>query len=447
MLTRRRVLGAAAGGALTTMAATLAACDPPSQPSQPSGAGASGGAAAPSLDPSNWASVRAQFALTPGVSHLAAFVFASHPAAVRAAIDTHRAGLDADPYGYLGANEAALDKAVATAAAAYLQTTAEQIAFTDSTTMGLGLLYTGLRLRAGDELLTTEHDFYATHEALRLRQERDGVAVRRVRLYDEPATANAEQIVARLRSAIGARTRVVAVTWVHSGTGVKLPIRGLADAVAEANRGRAEPDRVLLCVDGVHGFGIEDATPEALGCDFLVSGAHKWLFGPRGTGVLWGRVEAWPRLTPVIPSFTGDSIGAWLEGGVPRGPAGPAATPGGYHSFEHRWALAEAFGLHRAIGTVRVAQRTRSLATALKDGLAAMSGVRLHTPRAPELSAGIVCCEVDGYRSREAVARLAAAKVVASATPYATSYLRFGPSIVNDESDVEAALKAVRALF
>ena len=35
--------------------------------------------------------------------------------------------------------------------------------------MGLGLLYTGIRLAPGDEVLTTEHDFYATHESLALR--------------------------------------------------------------------------------------------------------------------------------------------------------------------------------------------------------------------------------------------------------------------------------------
>ena len=46
--------------------------------------------------------------------------------------------------------------------------TPRSLALTDSTTMGLGLLYGGLRLAPDEEVLTTEHDFYATHEALRL---------------------------------------------------------------------------------------------------------------------------------------------------------------------------------------------------------------------------------------------------------------------------------------
>ena len=57
--------------------------------------------------------------------------------------------------------------AVLRSAAAYLGGDPRDIALTDSTTMGLGLLYTGVDLQAGQEIITTTHDFYATHEALR----------------------------------------------------------------------------------------------------------------------------------------------------------------------------------------------------------------------------------------------------------------------------------------
>jgi selenocysteine lyase/cysteine desulfurase len=433
MVTRRGLLAAAAGGAVvgggiaTGLYETVL---------DESAAGLAGSSTAPRLDPDDWSSVRAQFALRDGVVNLSTFYFASHCAQVRAAIDTHRAGFDADPLGYLTENQSEQNSRVAEAAAAYLDTDESQIAFTDSTTMGLGLLYSGLRLERGDEVLTTEHDFYATHESLRLRADRDGVQVRRARLYDESERANPEEMLARLVGALSPGTRLVALTWVHSSTGVRLPVRAMADAIAAANAERPEPERMLVCLDGVHGFAAEDATPEELGVDFLVTGTHKWLFGPRGTGLIWGRPEAWSRFTPIVPSFldtTGDDPGPW-------------STPGGYHSFEHRWALAEAFELHLEVGARRVAERTRALAAALKDGLAGIPSVHLRTPRGTEASAGLVCCEVDGYGPDEAVARLREADVISSATPYRPSYLRFGPTIINSESDVEAALAAVRSL-
>ena len=108
--------------------------------------------------------------------------------------------------------------------------------------------------------------------------------------------------------------------------------------------------------------------------------------------------------------------------------------------------MAEAFAFHQAIGRSRVTQRTHELAAALKEGLAGMCHVRLHTPRDASLSSGIVCCEVDGLTPPDAVHQLWQAGVQASVTPYTPSYLRFGPSILNNESDVDRALAAVRAL-
>jgi selenocysteine lyase/cysteine desulfurase len=343
--------------------------------------------------------------------------------------------------GYLHSNEVRQEADMRMAAGSYLDTSPDQICFTDSTTMGLGLLYNGLRLAPGDQVLTTEHDFYSTHEALRFRAARDGVTVRRVRLYADPATASADEIVGNLIAALTPATRVVALTWVHSSTGVRLPIRVIADKLATLR----QQQRPLLCVDGVHGFGAVDAGPKELGCDFLVSGCHKWLFGPRGTGLIWGRKEGWAKVNPVIPPFDGGSIGAWL-GFAGATPASPSATPGGYHAFEHQWALAEAFDFHKTLGRARIAGRIQQLADALKAGLAGISGVKVMTPRSPELSAGVVCCAIDSMTPDKAVQALREQKVYASATPYAPSYLRFGTSIVTSAADVERAVAAVRKL-
>jgi selenocysteine lyase/cysteine desulfurase len=378
--------------------------------------------------------------------NLMTFLLASHPRPVREAIERHRRELDANPPLYLREAEIELEEAARAAAAEYLGAQAEEVALTDSTTMGLGLVYAGLRLAPGDEVVTTEHDFYATHESLRLRSEADGARVRRIRLYTEPESASVDGIVSAVAAGLGPRTRALAVTWVHSSTGVKLPLREIADAVADANRGRGGDERILLCVDGVHGFGVEDASPVELGADVFVSGCHKWLFGPRGTGLVWAAPHAWERLSPTIPTFDGRAYFAWIEGREPTDtPPGPLMTPGGFHSFEHRWALTEAFAFHDELGgRGRVAETTRELATRLKDGLADIGGVTVKTPESAELSAGLVCAEVNALAAPDVVDRLREEhRVVASVTPYATQYVRFGPSVANSEDDVDRALAAV----
>jgi selenocysteine lyase/cysteine desulfurase len=392
------------------------------------------------FDPADWASVRAQFPLKADTAQFAAFVLAAHPAPVADAIALHRAGLDEDTHGYLSANEPIMDFAVQTAVAEYLGASPPEVALTGSTTMGLGLLYAGLRVPAGREVLTTDHDFYSTHQAWQLRAAREGVVVRRARLYDDPAGATADDMVGRLMAEVTPATRVVAVTWVHSGTGVRLPVRAIADALAAANAGRGPDERALLCVDGVHGLGAVDAGVDDLGCDFLVAGTHKWMFGPRGTGIVWGRSDAWPQVDPVIPAFETHSYHEWRTG-LPLSPTNASRfAPGGYHAFEHRWALAKAFIFHRDVGRDRVAARTTEQATTLKAGLAEMPGITLVTPTAEDLSAGIVCFDVDGEDPPAVVGRLAQAGFATSVTPYAVEHVRVGPSIVTTPDEVDALL-------
>jgi len=394
----------------------------------------------------DWDAVRAQFALAPDLIHMAGFYLASHPTPVRDAIATHRRGLDANPIEYHHANNAPRVAAGLRAAADYLGADPTDIALTDSTTMGLGLLYGGLRLAPGQEILTTSHDHYATSGSLRLRAERTGAALRAIALYDVPAAAAATTIVERLVQAVRSQTRVVAVTWVHSGTGVKLPIPAIARALAEINRNRAESDRALLCVDGVHGLGIEDVSVADLGCDFFVAGCHKWLFGPRGTGLVWGAPHAWPAATATIPTFDADADAYASLTDTGDLPLAATMTPGGFHSFEHRWALAEAFRFHLDLGKPRVADRIHSLNRQLKEGLATMPHVTLHTSLTDDLSAGIVCFEIANLSPEAVVARLRDRRIVASVTPYATRYARLAPGLLTSPADVDETLNAVDRL-
>ena len=384
--------------------------------------------------PLTWRGVRSQFRLRRDRVHLGAFLLASHPAPVRAAIERHRRAFDADPVGYLHGQEVRREAAVLAAAAAYTGARPADIALTDSTTMGLALLYNGIHVRADQELLTSTHDFFVTHDALELKAARTGASLRKVQLYEQSAAASADEVVKRVVAAVTPRTRVVALTWVHSSTGVKLPINAIARALAPLNRGRAEADRILFCVDGVHGFGIESVRLPDLGCDFFATGCHKWLFGPRGTGLVWGRPGAWQHVTHTIPSFT--------VSGTPGG----AMTPGGFHSFEHRWALAEAFRFHQRIGKARIAARTHTLNSRFKAGLAAMRHVSLRTPRSPSLSAGLVCFGVQGMPAAEVVDRLLRGGIIATVTPYADALARVAPSILNTPAEVDRTLRAIRAL-
>jgi selenocysteine lyase/cysteine desulfurase len=171
------------------------------------------------------------------------------------------------------------------------------------------------------------------------------------------------------------------------------------------------------------------------------------MLGPRGTGLVWGHPRAWPLAHATIPTFNNEAYRIWMKELPPHEvPKAAIMTPGGFHSFEHRWALNEAFKFHLAIGKDRIAARIHLLNRQLKEGLAAMTHVTLHTPMADDLSAGIACFDVEGMTPEQVVQALRKHKILASVTPYATKYARLSPSLLTSSEEVDKTLEAIRNL-
>ena len=401
----------------------------------------------PLPDLSDWNRVRAQFALDPGYAHFASFFIASHPAPVRDAIEAWRKAMDRDPFqviehGMFGSDADNIPMQVTGSIARYLGGNASDIALTRSTTESLAIVYHGLPLKPGDEVLATVHDHYSHHESIRLATARAGATLRKIALFDEAADASTAAIIERLLQAVAPRTRVVGLTWVHSSTGIRLPIREIAAAL------KAKHPDVWLVVDGVHGIGAADETIATMGADYFCAGCHKWMFAPRGTGLIWANAENWARLHPTIPNFSElESYTAWTEDRAPSTPANAARmTPGGFHAFEHQWAMGAAFDMHQAMGRARVAARIRELNDRLKASLAGNRKVKLHTPMSGDLSAGLVAFEVEGVSPADVVRRLLERRIIASTSPYAVTYARLAPSLVNTPEEVDRAAQAVHAI-
>jgi selenocysteine lyase/cysteine desulfurase len=405
-------------------------------------------------DAVNWVAVRDLFPLAPDWTHLSSFLFVSHPKPVAEAIDQFRRKLDSDAVWIEQAaftdSEGRPFVAVKRALADYTGGNPDEIALTANTTTALAMAYHGLRIRRDQEIVTTEHDHYSHHESIRYAAARSGCGVRYIALFDAPAAARADQIVDRIARAITPATRAVGVTWVQSSTGIKLPIVPIAEAVARANRGRSAADRCLLIVDGVHGFANQDVDVARLGADFFASGAHKWLFGPRGTGFLWGKRDAWPELRPTIPSFDPDAIdtlfAAWGDRSALPPTQAAFVSPGGFTAYEHQLAIPAAVQLHRSIGRDKIAARIAELNAAFRDGAARIPGVTVHTPRDPALSAGISCYEVRGVTPGQVVARLAEKRIRTTTSPYKVSYARVSAGIMNTPEEIDLVLKEIRTL-
>jgi selenocysteine lyase/cysteine desulfurase len=390
-------------------------------------------AAVPAASGDKWRDLRALFELDPNYLHFSNFLLASHPRPVREAIARLRVRFDENPGEMVDWHREEVWKyegAVRTEAGRYLGVLPAQVALIGSTTEGLAMVYGGVQVRPDQEILTTVHEHYSAYTSLEFRQQRMGTKVRNITLFKDPHQVSRDEVLGNIKRAIRPETRVLGMTWVQSGSGVKLPIGEIGKLVHEANRNRDEADRIIYVVDGVHGFGVEDATFADLDCDFFIAGTHKWMFGPRGTGIIVARSEEPKGITPTVPTFSrADNFGTLF-------------TPGGYHTFEHRLALGEAFKLHLQLGKADVQARIHQLNSYLKQHLAEHSRVELVTPASPDFSAGFTFFRLRD-RDCDAVANhLMAHKVIADAVERDVGpVVRLAPSLLNDEAEIDQVMK------
>jgi len=83
--------------------------------------------------------------------------------------------------------------------------------------MGLATVYNGLtHYFANAEILTSTHDHYSTEKSLEFAAARASAVIKRISLYDDPAEADADRIADVIDKNITAKTKILALTWVHS---------------------------------------------------------------------------------------------------------------------------------------------------------------------------------------------------------------------------------------
>jgi selenocysteine lyase/cysteine desulfurase len=164
-----------------------------------------------------------------------------------------------------------LNDALRAAYARALGADASDVALTTCTSDGMAQVVTGLPLKRGDEILTSDEEHPGLLGALGAARELHGVSIREVPL-------------AQIADAVESSTALVACSHVGWVSGSLAPAE-LADV---------EPP-VLL--DGAQGVGAVPVDVRALGCDAYAGAGQKWLCGPDGLGNLYVSPQLREQLT------------------------------------------------------------------------------------------------------------------------------------------------------
>jgi selenocysteine lyase/cysteine desulfurase len=355
---RRRFLKQCLAGAAVVAAGPAACRGPDSDSDAASFAEAWRSAAS---EGERWRVVREQFLLEPGYAYLNTGGLGPSPRAVVSAFD--EAWLELERRCETGHGQRA---EVRSRAGEFLGCGADELAFTRSATEGMNLVARGLELAQGDEVVMTTHEhpggampWFALRESME-------IAIRTI----EPGAGGADSLE-RLRDSLNERTRVVMVSHITCTTGLVMPVREIADLCRE---------REIICViDGAQAIGQIPVDLHALGCDFYMASGHKWLLGPKGTGVLYVRDEWLDRWQPSYVGAYSDSRFD-LEAGVFERLRPASASEYGTRNTPLVVGLGAAFDLLSTIGMEAVAARGAYLAARLREGLSTLDGVEILTP-------------------------------------------------------------------
>lgn len=264
------------------------------------------------------------------------------------------------------------------AVAGLLNAHSDTIAFTRNATDGHNIVLQGLRWRPGDELLISDQEHPALSHPAAYLQNRRMVAVRVFSVNADPNITR-ENVAAVLSP----KTRLIAFSHVSCESGVRLPAKEICHL--------AQSQGALTLVDGAQSLGAIPESVRDLNCDFYVSNGHKWLCGPKGTGILFVRPDRLEALdlggagAGTFAEFTwqGEDFSFDLQ---------PSARRFEFGTRNH----AALVGLHAALawleqlGFAEVFARVRDLARQANALLAQLPGVEVITPQSSDDAAGII---------------------------------------------------------
>jgi isopenicillin-N epimerase len=250
----------------------------------------------------------------------------------------------------------------------------EEIAITRNASESLETLLMGMDFKSGDEILTTTQDYPRMLTTLRQRELREGLKLKLIKIPIAPK--NTDDIAAVYEQAITPRTKLILISHQINLTGQINPVK----KVCEMARARG----IETIVDGAHAFAQFDFKRDDIGCDYYGTSLHKWLYAPKGTGLLYVKKDKIPKVWALMASEdkNRDDIRKFEEIGT--------------HSAAMRLAIGEAILFHRAIGGKRKEERLRYLSRYWMNRLKDVPKIGFNTSFDPMQSCAIANFKVDG---------------------------------------------------
>jgi isopenicillin-N epimerase len=251
---------------------------------------------------------------------------------------------------------------------------AEEIAITRNASESLEILLMGMDFKSGDEILTSTQDYPRMITTLKQRELREGLKLNLIKIPLAPKDVN--DIAVAFEKAITPKTKLILMSHQINLTGQITPVK----KVCEMARARG----IETIVDGAHAFAQFDFKRADIGCDYYGTSLHKWLYAPKGTGLLYVKKDKIAKVWALMAAEdkNKNDIRKFEEIGT--------------HSAAMRLAIGEAILFHNAIGGKRKEERLRYLSRYWMNRLKDIPKVGFNTSFDPTQSCAIGNFRIEG---------------------------------------------------
>ena len=163
-----------------------------------------------------------------------------------------------------------------------------EIIYTSGTTQSINIVaqsYGRQNVGEGDEIIVSNMEHHSNIVPWQMLCEEKGAVLRVVPIDDA-----GELLMDEYERMLSPRTKLVSITHVSNALGTILPVEQIIEL--------AHAQGVPVMLDGAQAVPHMAVDVRKLDCDFYVFSGHK-LFGPTGTGVLYGKAELLDAMPPV----------------------------------------------------------------------------------------------------------------------------------------------------
>lgn len=175
----------------------------------------------------------------------------------------------------------------------YLGTSADNLIFLPNATLAINMVARSIPLEAGDEVLTTDHEYGAMDKTWEFVCEKSGAKL--IHHHIPLPIPTADKIVEEFWSKVTPRSKVIFISHYTSPTALIMPIEPIIQLAREAG--------IITVIDGAHIPGQIDVNLGELGADYYTGNLHKWLCAPKVAGFLYARPELHSTTDPLIISW------------------------------------------------------------------------------------------------------------------------------------------------